>query len=247
MSTNTQTAAFAATVEKILTSPDDLLAPVGVTNGEPLVVDLRRSPNVLLAGFAGSGKSTLLRLIAGALELQVGRTGSVVFTEGIGVGMDEAITEVHDELLCRERERTPNEERGPVALCIDDFGVWSEHSPSPESLAMLRRIALTGRGHDVHLVLATQSVTGISTDLLTAMSTRIVLGRVGTEYRRLLSESEWPGVVEAADRVGSGALGEGVLVDAEGQPTAFAPLDPTGESFAAAAATVRLRPTRNAR
>ncbi|OHU33339.1 hypothetical protein BKG79_22295 [Mycobacteroides chelonae] len=249
MTTNTATnTALGAAVETILTARDGLLVPIGVTpSGEPLIVDLRRHPHLMLAGFAGAGKSTLLRQMVDALELQLGRDGKVLLAEGIRVGVDEAIAEVHGELLRRQHERTSNAARGPVVLCIDDFGVYAEHHQSLETLTMLRRIVNTGRASDVHLLLATQAVTGISGALLMSMSTRIVLGPVGTEHRRLFSEPEWSLVTEAGDRIGSGETGAGLLVDPEGQPATFTPLDDAGSAFTIAAVTVRHRRTRTAR
>lgn len=71
--------------------------------------------------------------MAAALERQVGSNGKVLLVEGIYVGPDDFIAEVHEELLRRRMERTPDPERGPIALCIDDFGVYAEHRMSPKT------------------------------------------------------------------------------------------------------------------
>ncbi|WP_255773529.1 FtsK/SpoIIIE domain-containing protein [Mycobacteroides abscessus] len=216
-----------------------LTVPIGSTHdGDPITVDLRRHPNLMLAGNAGCGKSTLLRQMAGALERQVGSNGKVLLVEGIYAGVEDFIAEVHEELRHRRSERTPDPERGPIALCIDDFGVYAEHRMSPETRTMLRRIANMGRASDVHLLLATQSTVGINTDLLMAMSNRIVLGKVTRHVGRLFSEAQWPDVVEAAESAKGDRL-SGLFVGSDGQPTAFTPLLP--ETFAAAVPTTPRR------
>ncbi|EUA41781.1 ftsK/SpoIIIE family protein [Mycobacterium avium subsp. avium 2285 (R)] len=221
----------------MITNNGILLVPVGSTpDGVQITADLRRHPNLMLAGNAGCGKSTLLRQMAGALERQVGSNGKVLLVEGIYVGPDDFITEVHEELLRRRMERTPDPERGPIALCIDDFGVYAEHRMSPETLNMLRRIANTGRASDVHLLLAAESTVGINTDLLMNMSTRIVLGKVARHVGRLFSEVEWPDVVAESAK---GDRFSGVFIGPNGQPTAFTPLLPG--TFAAALPTTARR------
>lgn len=214
------------------TNTSTLTVPIGSTpDGDPIAADLRRHPNLMLAGNAGCGKSTLLRQMAGALERQVGSNGKVLLVEGIYVGPDDYIAEVHEELLRRRMERTPDPERGPIALCIDDFGVYAEHRMSPETLTLLRRIANTGRASDVHLLLATQSTVGINTDLLMAMSNRIVLGKVTRHVGRMFSDVQWPDVVAEAESA-KGDRFSGVFIGSDGQPVAFTPLLP--ETFAAA-------------
>lgn len=94
---------------------------------------------------------------------------------------------------------------------------------------MLRRIANTGRASDVHLLLATQAVIGINTDLLMAMSNRIVLGTVTGHVRRMFSNVQWPDVVAESAK---GDRFSGVFVGSAAQPVAFTPLLP--ETFAAA-------------
>lgn len=207
-----------------------LTVPIGSTpDGDPIAADLRRHPHLILAGNAGCGKSTLLRQMAGALERQVGSSGKVLLVEGIYVGPDDFIAEVHEELRHRQSERIPDPERGPIALCIDDFGVYAEHRMSPETLTLLRRIANRGRASDVHLLLATQSTVGINTDLLMAMSTRIVMGTVTQHVGRMFSDVQWPDVVAESAK---GDRFSGVFVGSAAQPVAFTPLLP--ETFAAA-------------
>ncbi|QHN16538.1 FtsK/SpoIIIE domain-containing protein [Gordonia amarae] len=220
----------------MITNTSTLTVPIGSTpDGDPITADLRRHPNLMLAGNAGCGKSTLLRQVVGALERQVGSNGKVLLVEGIYAGVEDFIAEVHEELRHRRSERIPDPERGPIALCVDDFGVYAEHRMSPETLSMLRRIANTGRASDVHLLLATQSTVGINTDLLMAMSNRIVLGKVTGHVGRLFSEVEWPDVVQSA----KGDRFSGVFIGPDGQPAAFTPLLP--ETFAAAVPTTPRR------
>ncbi|WP_124712878.1 hypothetical protein [Mycolicibacterium nivoides] len=209
-----------------------LTVPIGSTpDGDPIAVDLRRHPNLTLAGNAGCGKSTLLRQMAGALERQVGSNGKVLLVEGIYAGVEDFIAEVHDELRHRRSERNPDPERGPIALCIDDFGVYAEHRMPPEILTLLRHIANTGRVSDVHLLLATQAVIGISGALLASMSNRIVLGKVTRHIGRMFSNVQWPDVVAEAESA-KGDRFSGVFIGSDGQPVAFTPLLP--ETFAAA-------------
>ncbi|SIG31785.1 FtsK/SpoIIIE domain-containing protein [Mycobacteroides abscessus] len=214
-----------------------LTVPIGSTpDGDPIAADLRRHPNLMLAGNAGCGKSTLLRQMAGALERQVGSNGKVLLVEGIYAGVDDFIAEVYEELLRSQSERTPDPERGPVVLCIDDFGVYAEHRMPPETLTMLRRIANTGRASDVHLLLATQSTVGINTDLLMAMSARIVMGTVTRHVGRMFSDVQW---LDVAAEAAKGDRFSGLFVGSDGQPTAFTPLLP--ETFAAAVPTTPRR------
>lgn len=213
-----------------------LTVPIGSTpDGDPIAADLRRHPNLMLAGNAGCGKSTLLRQMASALERQVGSNGKVLLVEGIYAGVDDFIAEVYEELLRSQSERTPdpNEDRSSSASMTS---VSTPSTACPETLTMLRRIANTGRASDVHLLLATQSTVGINTDLLMAMSARIVMGTVTRHVGRMFSDVQW---LDVAAEAAKGDRFSGLFVGSDGQPTAFTPLLP--ETFAAAVPTTPRR------
>lgn len=72
----------------LLAAQGGILLPVGVTrDGQPLMVDLKKRPHVLIAGTSGAGKSTLLRLQLRALQVQLSRGGTLILADAKGADM----------------------------------------------------------------------------------------------------------------------------------------------------------------
>jgi hypothetical protein len=126
-----------------------------------------------------------------------------------------------------------------LILCIDEFGAFaakglasgaSKAAKAGMDAAMikLRHILRQGRSLGVHVLISTQDVTvesGINTALLSVVSSRIVVGQVqggsGSALDKLFSQTERPRVIEATAHIKPGDMGMGVMVDEEGNPTAF--------------------------
>lgn len=190
---------------------------------------------------------------------------------GAGVGQNlsvetasihRAITYAYDEM---ERRKVIYKrligrglpDRFPVLiLCIDEFGAFcaqglasgatkAAKAGMDAALIKLRHVLKQGRSLGVHVLLSTQDVTvesGINTNLLSVISSRIVVGQVqsgsGSALDKLFLQSERQRVAEAGAHIRPGDMGMGVMVDEEGNPTAFKAFYNDGAAADAMAAAV---------
>ncbi|SIN36472.1 FtsK/SpoIIIE domain-containing protein [Mycobacteroides abscessus] len=173
---------------------------------------------------------------------------------GAGVGQNlsvetasihRAITYAYDEMERRKVIYKRLIGRGlpdkfPVLIiCIDEFGAFAAQGLASgatkaakagmdAALIKLRHVLKQGRSLGVHVLLSTQDVTvesGINTNLLSVISSRIVVGQVqggsGSALDKLFLQSERQRVAEAGAHIKPGDMGMGVMVDEDGNPTAF--------------------------
>lgn len=190
---------------------------------------------------------------------------------GAGVGQNlsvetasihRAITYAYDEMERRKviYKRLVGRglpDRFPVLiLCIDEFGAFAAQGLASgatkaakagmdAALIKLRHVLKQGRSLGVHVLLSTQDVTvesGINTNLLSVISSRIVVGQVqsgsGSALDKLFLQSERQRVAEAGAHIKPGDMGMGVMVDEEGNPTAFKAFYNEGAAAEAMAAAV---------
>lgn len=143
-----------------------------------------------------------------------------------------------------------------LILCIDEFGAFAAEGLASgatkaakagmdAALIKLRHVLKQGRSLGVHVLLSTQDVTvesGINTNLLSVISSRIVVGQVqsgsGSALDKLFLASERQRVAEAGAHIKPGDMGMGVMVDEEGNPTAFKAFYNEGAAAAAMDAAV---------
>lgn len=190
---------------------------------------------------------------------------------GAGVGQNlsvetasihRAITYAYDEMERRKVIYKRLIGRGlpdkfPVLiLCIDEFGAFAAQGLASgatkaakagmdAALIKLRHVLKQGRSLGVHVLLSTQDVTvesGINTNLLSVISSRIVVGQVqggsGSALDKLFLQSERQRVAEAGAHIKPGDMGMGVMVDEDGNPTAFKAFYNDGAAADAMAAAV---------
>lgn len=190
---------------------------------------------------------------------------------GAGVGQNlsvetasihRAITYAYDEMERRKVIYKRLVGRGlpdkfPVLiLCIDEFGAFAAQGLASgaskaakagmdAALIKLRHVLKQGRSLGVHVLLSTQDVTvesGINTNLLSVISSRIVVGQVqggsGSALDKLFLQSERARVAEAGAHIKPGDMGMGVMVDEDGNPTAFKAFYNDGAAAEAMAAAV---------
>ncbi|KDP09294.1 hypothetical protein MAV101_01330 [Mycobacterium avium subsp. hominissuis 101] len=137
--------------ESLVAARDGVLIPFGVDrSGSPLMLDMRKRPHFLITGTSGAGKSTALRLILRALQMQLGRGGTIVLGDGKAADMipvyaanvgqnlslenasiHRAIAYAYDELGRRKKmykrliARELPEIFPLLILCIDELGAWA--------------------------------------------------------------------------------------------------------------------------
>lgn len=192
-----------------------------------------------------------------------------VYGAGIGQNLSvetasihRAITYAYDEMERRKVIYKRLIGRGlpdkfPVLiLCIDEFGAFAAQGLASgatkaakagmdAALIKLRHVLKQGRSLGVHVLLSTQDVTvesGINTNLLSVISSRIVVGQVqggsGSALDKLFLQSERQRVAEAGAHIKPGDMGMGVMVDEDGNPTAFKAFYNDGAAAEAMAAAV---------
>ncbi|GAB4910028.1 hypothetical protein MAHJHV65_00050 [Mycobacterium avium subsp. hominissuis] len=145
----------------------------------------------------------------------------------------------------------------PIVLCIDEFGAFASLGLSAgaskadkagieAAMVKLNHILAQGRSLGVHVIISAQAVdaaSGINTKLLTNIATRVVVGKPqggpAGHLTKLFAEDERDRVAAATAHIKLGDRGLGVVVDSDGQPTAFKSYFNAGqaaETFAAALA-----------
>ena len=177
---------------------------LGSTGHSELCIDLRLDgPHLIIVGPTGSGKSELLKLIAGSLTLyqkvdlvlfdyKGGATleGFASCSRGIGTDLDARGSEklwefVLSELASREELfaksgvsdlvefNTLGNQMNCVVVLIDEFAAVLASGQKASSA--IDDVCARGRSLGVHLVAATQSLTGIPRSLLTNLRARIAM------------------------------------------------------------------------
>ncbi len=145
----------------------------------------------------------------------------------------------------------------PIVLCIDEFGAFvslglsagaskADKAGIEAAMVKLNHILAQGRSLGVHVIISAQAVdaaSGINTKLLTNIATRVVVGKPqggpAGHLTKLFAEDERDRVAAATAHIKLGDRGLGVVVDSDGQPTAFKSYFNAGqasETFAAALA-----------
>lgn len=176
---------------------------IGATSSSELILDLvSDGPHLIVVGPTGSGKSELLRLmLTSMLETQKfslvlfdykGGAALEAFSQhaiGMATDLDQAKQRELLELVAKElasRERLFSEakcssieqyvatgqEMPRLVVVVDEF--VAALSSSPQALVTLEDITARGRSLGVHLIAATQSLSGVSRSMLTNLRARII-------------------------------------------------------------------------
>lgn len=169
---------------------------LGVTTddnrSQALVLDLERDgPHALIIGATGSGKSQLLQLAITKL-IQVGRQSEIHLFDFKGgealarfensatsfntdldlEATEKALLSLQVEMTQREKSAEARTTR--LLVIVDELAHLLEKCKSAPRV--LHDIAARGRSLGMHLVIANQSLIGISRSLITNMKIRIVVG-----------------------------------------------------------------------
>jgi energy-coupling factor transporter ATP-binding protein EcfA2 len=180
-----------------------LCAVLGVARGSPFEFDLGEAPHTFVIGPTGSGKSQFLRIVSKSLanrylpsELElrlVDFKGANLF-HGLGLEpwLGDSLSDLDDkaddfwlrlqsELTERERNelrllRGESTGRFPrLVVIVDEL---AEVLRNPMAGQTLTSIAAKGRSLGVHLLVATQGLSGIPRDLLLNLRARVALSGV---------------------------------------------------------------------
>ena len=177
---------------------------IGVTHSQDVILELvSQGPHLIVVGPTGSGKSEFLRLLLTSLsatqKFQLalfdfkGGAALEEFAEGsIGIATDldkenqQALFGLlADELSKREQlladtkcssieNYVANENTlSRLVVVVDEF--VAALASSPKALATIEDIAARGRSLGIHLVAATQSLTGVSRSMVTNLRARVVM------------------------------------------------------------------------
>ncbi|WP_133164941.1 FtsK/SpoIIIE domain-containing protein [Mycolicibacter virginiensis] len=179
-----------------------------------------------------------------------------------------AIAFVFDAMERRKRMEAAMHQRKipiafePIVLCVDEFGAWAskglstgadkrEKAGIQAAMVRINHILAQGRSRGCHLIISAQAVdaeSGINTKLLTNIATRIVVGKPqggpAGHLTKLFAEGERERVAAETAHIRLGDQGLGVVVDGDGNPTAFKGFYNAGkaaETFAAALANAPQR------
>ena len=177
---------------------------IGVTPGSELIFDLvTQGPHLIVVGPTGSGKSEFLRLLLTSLsanqnfqlalfDFKGGAALEEFAEDAIGIATDlnpqsqqALFSRLADELSRREQlfadhkcssienYLASGDELPRLVVVVDEF--VTALASSPKALATIEDIAARGRSLGVHLVAATQSLTGVSRSMITNLRARVVM------------------------------------------------------------------------
>jgi energy-coupling factor transporter ATP-binding protein EcfA2 len=189
---------------RVIESAGELSSWIGVSEQRELTLDLvSDGPHLIIVGPTGSGKSEFLRMLLTSLratqdfELALfdykGGAALEEFAQGsLGMATDldpesqlELYTLLANELASRERlfasAKCSSIEQYVAAgnsllrlvVVVDEF--VAALSSGPKALATIEDIAARGRSLGLHLVAATQSLSGVSRAMLTNLRARVVM------------------------------------------------------------------------
>jgi S-DNA-T family DNA segregation ATPase FtsK/SpoIIIE len=181
-----------------------LVSWIGVRDNRDLTVDLvSDGPHLIIVGPTGSGKSEFLRLLITSLratqdfklalfDYKGGAALEEFAAEAIGIATDldqvsqlELYALVASELANRERlfasAKCSSIEQyvatgnllPRLVVVVDEF--VAALASGPKALATIEDIAARGRSLGIHLVAATQSLSGVSRAMLTNLRARVVM------------------------------------------------------------------------
>ena len=181
-----------------------LVSWIGVREKRDLTVDLvSDGPHLIIVGPTGSGKSEFLRLLITSLratqdfklalfDYKGGAALEEFAAEAIGIATDldqvsqlELYALVASELANRERlfasAKCSSIEQyvatgnllPRLVVVVDEF--VAALASGPKALATIEDIAARGRSLGIHLVAATQSLSGVSRAMLTNLRARVVM------------------------------------------------------------------------
>ena len=177
---------------------------LGAGTSTEMSIDLAtEGPHLVIIGPTGSGKSELLKLMLDSLvenqsadlvlfDFKGGATLEKFVPVAIGMGTDLNAKEserlfdfIRFELVSREKlfaERAVSDMRQfnllgevlkPLVVVIDEFAAVL--ASGPKAASSIEDICTRGRSLGVHLIAASQSLTGISRSLLTNLRARIAM------------------------------------------------------------------------
>ena len=187
-----------------ITPSSELELWLGARSPTEQSIDLaKEGPHLVIVGPTGSGKSELLKLMLGSLlerqrvdlvlfDFKGGATLEKFSSVAIGIGTDlnlEAAEKLWDYILSQlaSREQMFSEasvselryfnalgsELRPIVVVIDEFA--SALTSGAKATACIEDVCARGRSLGIHLIAASQSLTGISRALLTNLRARIAM------------------------------------------------------------------------
>jgi S-DNA-T family DNA segregation ATPase FtsK/SpoIIIE len=182
----------------------ELVCWIGASDDRELVLNLvSDGPHLIVVGPTGSGKSEFLRLLITSLcatqqfdlalfDFKGGAALEEFAEEAIGIATDldpesqqALFTLLANELSNREQlfadakcssieAYVANDRELPrLVVVVDEF--VAALASGPRALATIEDIAARGRSLGVHLVAATQSLTGVSRSMITNLRARVVM------------------------------------------------------------------------
>ena len=177
---------------------------LGASTASEISIDLAtEGPHLLIVGPTGSGKSELLKLIVGSIletqradlalfDFKGGATLEKFLPAAIGIGTDldphdceKLLDHVFSELAVREKMfaeqavsnlsefNLAGNQLRPLVVVIDEFAAVL--ASGAKAASCIEAICARGRSLGVHLIAASQSLTGISRSLLTNLRARIAM------------------------------------------------------------------------
>jgi energy-coupling factor transporter ATP-binding protein EcfA2 len=189
---------------RVIRATGELSSWIGVRENRELTLDLvSDGPHLIIVGPTGSGKSEFLRLLITSLratqdfklalfDYKGGAALEEFAAEAIGMATDldqESQLELYallaSELANRERlfasAKCSSIEQyvatgnllPRLVVVVDEF--VTALSSGPKALATIEDIAARGRSLGIHLVAATQSLSGVSRAMLTNLRARVVM------------------------------------------------------------------------
>jgi energy-coupling factor transporter ATP-binding protein EcfA2 len=188
----------------VAAEPGGLVSWIGVSATNELTLDLViDGPHLIVVGPTGSGKSEFLRLLLTSLsatqdfklalfDYKGGAALEEFAVDSIGMATDldhsaqlDLYAQLADELAKRERifsdAKCSSIEQfvatgntlPRLVVVVDEF--VAALSSGPKALSTIEDIAARGRSLGVHLVAATQSLSGVSRSMLTNLRARVVM------------------------------------------------------------------------
>lgn len=188
----------------VAVEPGGLVSWIGAGATNELTLDLViDGPHLIVVGPTGSGKSEFLRLLLTSLratqdfslalfDYKGGAALEEFAADAIGIATDldhasqlDLYAQLADELARRERlfagAKCSSIEQyvafgntlARLVVVVDEF--VAALSSGPKALSTIEDIAARGRSLGVHLVAATQSLSGVSRSMLTNLRARVVM------------------------------------------------------------------------